>query len=319
MRALLFDGKVRFDAEYPGPEAGEGEALVRVTRAGICATDLEIVKGYMGYTGVLGHEFTGVVEGCADPGLVGKRVVGEINIGCGRCRWCEKGLSNHCPNRVVLGILDHDGAFADYVTLPAGNLHVVPDSVSDDEAVFAEPLAAAFEITRQVDVGPGIRVAVVGAGRLGLLIAQVLASTGCELTVVGRRPERLAMLEGRDVRLVTPEGTEPIGGFDVVVDSTGSVEGFGVCLGLVRPLGTLVLKTTVAGETGVDMSRIVVNEINVVGSRCGPFGPALEALKDGTVDVGPLVSARFPLERGVEAMEYAARKGVLKVLLDVAP
>lgn len=318
MRAILFDGKSStLAADYPRPVPGPGEALVKVAMAGVCATDIEITKGYMGFTGVLGHEFTGSVVECADETLVGRRVTGEINIGCGACARCSEGLGNHCPARTVLGILGRDGAFADYLTLPAANLHTVPEGVSDEEAVFTEPLAAAFEITEQVKIVPGLKVCVLGDGRLGLLVSEVLALTGCDLTTVGRHPEKLALLDARGARTVV--GTDGLrgegGGFDVVVDATGGPEGLDEAIGLARPRGTVVIKTTVAGKTPFDVNRLVIDEITLVGSRCGPFAPAIEALAEGSVDVRPLVEKVFSIDQGPEAIEYASGTGVLKVLI----
>lgn len=316
MRALVFDGKdLKFTEDQPRPEPKSGEALVRVTRAGVCATDLEIMKGYMGFSGVPGHEFTGVVEECGDGDLVGRRVVGEINVSCGICATCMKGLGRHCPLRTVLGILGRDGVFADYVALPVINLHLVPDSVTDDEAVFAEPLAAAFEIIEQVRPRPQNRACVLGDGRLGLLCAQVLALS-CEVTAVGRHPEKLSVLEKRGIKTATSgDGLED--SFDIVVEATGSAGGFSSALDLVTPRGTVVLKTTVAERAGLDLNRVVIDEITVVGSRCGPFEPALRALRDGTVDVKPLITDTFPLEKGVEAVARAAEPGMVKVLLSM--
>lgn len=317
MRALVFEnGKAVFRPDYPKPVAGQGDALVRVSFAGVCATDLEITKGYMGFNGVPGHEFCGVVEECADDRFEGRRVAGEINLWCGECAFCRGGMRNHCPDRSVLGILGHDGAFADYLTLPVRNLHPLPDSITDEEAVFIEPLAAAFEITEQVNVSEGVRVCVLGDGRLGLLTAMALSTRGCELTTVGRHPEKLSLLSGRGIRALT--GAEGLGReFDLVADCTGRPEGFNEALRLVRPGGVVVLKTTVAGNAKADLNRVVIDEITVIGSRCGPFKPAIAALAEKKVDVRPLISKVFPLEEGVEALEYAGRKGVLKVLLRV--
>jgi len=316
MRAILFDkGKLSFRDDYPAPAPAIGEALIRVLCAGVCATDLEISKGYMGFGGVLGHEFSGVVEECADDRLEGRRVAGEINLWCGECAFCKGGMKSHCPARSVLGLLGHDGAFADYLTLPVRNLHPLPDSITDEEAVFIEPLAAAFRITSQVDIRPNERVAVLGDGRLGQLCAQALSLTECDLTVIGRHPEKLALLKARGIK--TAIGAEGLAGFDVAVDCTGSADGFNAAVGLVRPGGVVVLKTTVAQRTAVDLNKVVIDEITVIGSRCGPFVPAIDALAEKRVDVAPLISKVFPIEQGVEALEYARQKGVLKVLLRV--
>jgi len=241
-------------------------------------------------------------------------VAGEINIPCGRCDYCRRRMGNHCPERKVLGILGKDGAFAEYLTLPFKNLHPLPDSISDEEAVFIEPLASAYEILEQVRVDEDMRVCVLGDGRLGLLVAQVMALTGCSLLVVGRHEEKLSILKARGIP--TRTSTEGLNReLDLVIDCTGSADGITTALELVRPAGTLVVKTTVAGKSAVDLNRVVVDEIAVVGSRCGPFQPAMLALEENRVDVKPLVSKVFPIEEGVEAMRYASEKGVLKVLL----
>jgi threonine dehydrogenase-like Zn-dependent dehydrogenase len=274
---------------------------------------------------VLGHEFVGEVTAApAAPEWVGRRVVGEINIGCGECCLCRRGYRKHCRQRQSLGIIRRDGALADYFALPVANLHPVPDAVSDEQAVFVEPLAAALEILEQVHVTPDLRVLVVGDGRLGQLIAQVLALTGCDLTVLGRHAGKLRLLEavgaGRTL-LATPEVTEalaadPVALIDLVVEATGSPDGFATAQRLVRPGGTIVLKSTFAGGLpDFDISRLVVDEITLVGSRCGPFGPALRLLESGRVQATPLIQARFPLENAVEALAFAGRKGVLKVVV----
>ena len=314
MRALFFDNNLRYLTDYLVPEPGENEALIRVTCAGICNTDLEIVKWYMNFRGVPGHEFVGVVERCGNKALEGKRVVGEINMSCGNCLYCKSGLRNHCYNRSVLGILGKDGAFADYVTLPTGNLHLVPDSVPDEEAVFVEPLAAAFEILEQVGIGAEDRVCVLGDGKLGLLTAQVVSLTGCALVVGGRHKEKLSILERRGIETkLSSDITERV--FDCVIDCTGSSLGIESAMKLVRPKGTIVLKTTVAKRDNIDMNVIVIDEITLVGSRCGPFEPAVHALETKSVDVLPLISRTFPLSEGVEAFNFASGKGILKVLL----
>jgi threonine dehydrogenase-like Zn-dependent dehydrogenase len=317
MRALwLEDRTLRYVEDVSVPQPPPGEALIRVRVAGICNTDLEMVKGYYAFSGVPGHEFVGEVVSCPDePDWKGRRVVGEINAVCGSCATCRAGRRTHCERREVLGILGRNGAFAEYLTLPVGNLHAVPPSVSDEVAVFTEPTAAALEIRQQVRVGPGAAVVVLGAGKLGSLVAQTLALTGCELTVAtrdGRAPE---VLRGGDLRVV-PASALPARGADVVVECTGDPSGFEIARQAVRPRGTLVLKSTHRGETAVNLSSVVVDELTLVGSRCGPFAPALELLASGRVDVGGLVAARLSLEEGLLAYERAARPGTLKVLLD---
>ena len=315
MRALLFDGHLSYRPEHPEPTPLDGEVLVRVQRAGICETDLQLMKGYMGFRGVLGHEFVGIAE--SGP-LKGRRVVGEINCACRRCATCRAGLTTHCPNRSVLGILNHDGAFAESIAVPQDNLHEVPDSIPTDLAVFTEPVAAAFQVPAQIPIERSDRTVVLGDGRLGNLCAQVLAGLSDHVLVVGKHPEKLALLtdQGIDTALLS-DSLEPRAA-DIVVDCTGSATGLPTALRLVRPRGTIVLKTTVAGEQTMAYAPFVIDEITLVGSRCGPFDRALAALETGEVDVTPLISERFDLSRGVEAFERAAAKDVLKVLLDVS-
>ncbi len=317
MRALVFKKTLTFCTDYPAPVPSAGEALVRVAYAGVCATDLEIIKGYMGFGGVPGHEFTGIVEEAGDSSLIGKRVTGSINIGCGDCSFCEAGIENHCPHRRVLGILNKDGAFGDYITLPARNLYLLPDNLSLEEGIFVEPLGAAYEITSQVRVEKNMRVAVLGDGRLGLLCALVLGERGCSLTLVGRDEERLMYMEGMGMAVRT--GTEGLGrGFDLTVDCTGTAEGLGEAIAITRPRGTVVLKTTVAKRpSSDDLSRVVIDEITIVGSRCGPFGPAISALSEGRIDVRPFISAIYPIKDGLDAVREAGRPGVLKVLISM--
>lgn len=315
MRALVFDGDLHVD-DVQVPVPGPGEALIHVRHAGICGTDLEIIRGYKGFRGIPGHEFVGEVVASPTDTWVGKRVCGEINIGCGRCPECSSGLTTHCRNRRVLGILDYQGAFAEYLTLPLGNLHMVPAEVSDDEAVFVEPLAAAFEILEQIRVRSADRVLILGDGRLGLLCAQVLALTEGRVTLLGRHPEKMALVAGRGIDTVTSR--EDLGErFDIVVDATGTTSGLASAMELVRPRGTLVLKSTTAEAGRIDMSPAVVNEITIVGSRCGPFGPAMAALRRGEIAVTEMIWARFPLADGVTALQRAGEPGTLKVLLDM--
>jgi len=327
MRALLLtDHGPQFYDDYPNPGPAPNEALIRVRLAGICSTDLQLVAGYKGgYRGVLGHEFVGeVVAAPGNEQWLGRRVVGELNIGCGVCTLCRQGLGKHCRQRQSLGIIRRDGAFADYLTLPLTNLHVVPDEVTDEEAVFVEPLAAALQICEQVAVAATSRVYVLGDGRLGLLVAQVLALTGCDLTLIGRNPAKLALLQAwhRTLTMVlsTPALMAELGArpADLVVEVTGSPQGFDQASQLVRPGGVLVLKSTFAGPVAdFDLSRLVVDEITVVGSRCGPFAPAIRLLRQGLVHVQPMIHARYPVEQGVAALEHAGRKGVLKVLIQL--
>lgn len=313
MRALVWDGSAARVAERPAPEPSEGAAVVDVRLAGVCNTDLEIVRGYMGFRGVLGHELVGTVAEGPERWR-GKRVVAEINFACGRCAACAEGLGRHCAARSVMGILGADGAMAEQVAIPVANLHEVPDGVPDEAAVFAEPLAAAFEILEQIHVRPRTRAVVLGDGKLGLLCAQVLHQAGARVLAVGRHEAKLGLLRARgiDVALASAWSMEPA---DLVVEATGSAEGFEAAVRATRPRGTLVLKSTVAGRPEVDLAPLVIHEITVVGSRCGSFEPALRALESGSVDVCSLISARVPLERADEALRLAAQPGVLKVLV----
>ncbi len=299
--------------------AANGEALVRVTLSGICNTDLEIARGYAGFEGTIGHEFVGVVEELpqADGVLTpATRVVGEINAGCGNCDLCRAGDPRHCPNRTVLGIVGRDGAHAEFLKLPLANLLPVPDEISDERAVFTEPLAAACGILERVSVNEDTRVAVIGDGKLGLLCAQVVATTGASVTLFGKHESKLAIAErlGIDTETVGKAGSSKAT-FEVAVEASGSATGFGLAVELLQPRGVLVLKSTFHGKTEIEAAPLVVNEISVVGSRCGRFAPALELLKGGAIDVESLISDEFPLSAGVEAMERAAKPGVLKVLL----
>jgi len=314
MKALYWDGqKLTLKASQPSPAPARDQALVRVRLAGICSTDLQIFKGYMGFHGVPGHEFVGdTVEGPAP--FIGKRVVGEINFACGRCEFCRRGLGRHCAKRQVMGILGADGCFAELVAVPARNLHLVPDGVSDEEAVFTEPLAAAFEILEQVEIDFTHEVLVFGDGKLGLLCAQVVALTGARVTLVGRHPEKLAQVKKAGVRTVLLSDWRPQSA-DVVVEATGSTAGLELALAAVRPRGTLVLKSTVAEEHKLSLAPLVVNEITVVGSRCGLFPPALDALAQKKVRVAPMIEKIYPLSDGIEAVAHAGRAGACKVLL----
>jgi threonine dehydrogenase-like Zn-dependent dehydrogenase len=333
MRALVMgaDG-LTLERDHAEPAPVAGEARVRVLLAGICNTDLEIVRGYLRFHGVPGHEFVGVVEEVYGAsareryaGLVGRRVVGEINAACHRpeCPMCAAGMPTHCPTRTTLGIGGRDGAFAEYLALPAENLHPVPDGVSDRAAVFVEPLAANFEMLEQAHIRPTDRVVVLGDGKMGQLAARVLALAGCEVCLVGRHAEKLALARAHGIRTrLVERGQEASAArapgesrADVVVECSGSAQGLETALRLVRPRGTILLKSTVADRGSLDLAPIVIDEIRIQGSRCGPFAPALRALSERRVDVEPLISATYPLVEGVAAFERAAQAGVLKVLL----
>jgi 2-desacetyl-2-hydroxyethyl bacteriochlorophyllide A dehydrogenase len=316
MQALWLEGQtLSFRGDIPIPTPGDGEALVRVCLAGICSTDLEMVRGYYPFTGVPGHEFVGeVVEAPDAPAWVNRRVVGEINFACGLCETCRSGRPTHCAQRAVLGIRDRHGVFAEFLTLPLANLHEVPDDVPDEVAVFAEPLAAALEIQQQVQIRPTDRVLVLGAGRLGQLIAQTLGLAGCELFVAARYPRQQELLKARHIAVIRPDDV-PARKMDVVVDATGTSEGFALGRQAVRPRGVMVLKSTYRGEVRINLSALVVDEITLVGSRCGPFAPALRLLASGQIDPSVLVDAVYPLSDGLAAFERAAHPGVLKVLL----
>lgn len=314
MRALWLENRqLRVRDDVPRPSAAD-EALVRVLVAGICNTDLELTRGYYPYAGIPGHEFAGIVEeGPRD--LRGRRVVGEINASCGSCEACLAARRTHCHHRTVLGIIARNGALAEYLTLPAANLHVVPDSIPTEEAVFTEPLAAALQIQQQVQIGPHDRVLLIGDGKLGQLIAQTVALTGCRLLVVGRHRSKLEFLERRGIETATevPDGRR----FDIAIDSTGNAEGFAAARKALRPRGTLVMKSTYAGALTVNASSLVVDEITLVGSRCGPFAPALELLASRVVDVRPLIRSVYALEDAVAAFTEAQLPGALKVLVRV--
>lgn len=318
MKALCFNESLKVETNYPEPVPGDGDVLVAVKLAGICATDLEIVRGYMGFRGILGHEFVGtVLKGPRK--WQGKRVVAEINCICGKCEMCLRGLSNHCRRRTVLGIDNRDGVFAEKVIVPERNLHLVPDVVRDEQAVFAEPLAAAFQVIKQCPIEKRMRVAVVGSGRLGLLVAQVLQITGCELEVVGKNEMTLNFCERRGIR-ATPVGEiRPRADKDVVVECSGSPGGLDLATRLLRPRGKLILKSTYAGTPSINLAPIVINEIDLVGSRCGPFPDALNALACGQVDVDSMISRTIPLDRGLEAFALAADSRYIKILLKIAP
>lgn len=304
--------------ETPKPRPRKGFALLRLRLAGICNTDLELLRGYYGFSGIPGHEFVADVVAASHPGLVGKRVVGEINLACGRCDFCQQNLGRHCPNRTVLGIVKHPGAFAEYLTLPEENLRLVPNSLSDEEAVFTEPIAAACEILDQVRFPRQAKVAVLGDGKLGLLIAQVLRLHGLQIHAYGRNPGKLATLAplGIDTHTIARENPRlPHAEYNFVVDATGSAAGFASALAMVRPRGTLIMKSTVVDKLTVDSAHCIVNEITLLGSRCGRFEPALKLLRSEQLSLLPMIGGRHVLSQAPAAFEHAQQPGVLKVLL----
>jgi threonine dehydrogenase-like Zn-dependent dehydrogenase len=312
MKGLYCDGaSVRLRRDLPEVVAAEGEVVLRVRAVGLCDTDLQLARGYLGFRGVLGHEFVG-------DDARGDRWVAEINHACRRCDTCRAGRPTHCPTRTVLGIVGHDGAMAERVAVPRDNLHAVPADVSDEEAVFVEPLAAAYQILEQVRVGRGDRVAVLGDGKLGLLSAWVLRTASERVTLVGRHRHKLALAGDGIAQRTTDDVADLARACDVVVDATGSPTGFAAALSLARPRGTVVLKTTVAAEHTLSLAPVVIDELTVVGSRCGPFPKAIDALARKVIDVRPLLAARYPLDDAEAAFAYASRKGVAKVILDVA-
>jgi len=311
----LENGKLELQ-ERPVPQPGRGEALIRVLCAGVCNTDLELARGYMNFSGTLGHEFVGVVENSPSEHWIGKRVVGEINCPCHECRYCQLEMPHHCERRSVLGILNRNGAFAQYLILPEDNLHQVPRGMADEVALFCEPVAAAYRITEQININPDDRIIILGDGKLGQLIAQVLFLYSKKVVCVGKHAWKLKLLNnlGIDTALV---GDMPAPGADIVVDATGSAEGFHTALSLVRPEGTLVLKSTVADKSQLDLSALVINEVRVIGSRCGPFRPALEALAMGNVEVRPMITEHYNIKDAVVAMEHAGFANAMKVLIEM--
>lgn len=314
MKALWLENKqLSLKDNLPIPQPPEGEALIKVLQAGICNTDLELLRGYYPYTGILGHEFVGRVEKGPE-NLINRAVVGEINVACGECRFCKSGQPTHCENRTVLGIVNRHGAFAEYLTLPIKNLYVVPENVSLDEATFTEPVAAALEIQEQVKITPNEKVLVVGDGKLGQLVAQTLALTGCDLLVIGRHSDKLANLESRGIKVGFADVLKERS-FDIAVECTGNPEGFSIARSALRPRGILVLKSTYAANLNLDISGIVVDEITLIGSRCGPFQKAIDLLAQKAINVKSLIQHRYPLEEAISAFESAGKRGVLKVLL----
>ncbi len=316
MRALYLDSELALREDYPDPQPAPGESLVRVRLAGICGTDLELIRGYMAYRGVPGHEFVGEVVASADNRLIGRRVAGEINAACGRCDFCINRLGRHCPDRTVLGILGRDGAFAEYLSLPNSNLTPLPDAIPDELAVFTEPIAAAYEIFEQTKIGRDEEIAVLGDGRLGAIVALVLKAEGYDPIVGGHHASKLRRLAALGLR--TELEAKLASGFDVVVDCTGAAEGFNRAATLVRARGQVILKSTAAAAATMNLAPIVVNEITVVGSRCGRFAPALAALEGGKVDPRLLIDATFPLADGLAAVKAATDPSNFKVLLKIS-
>lgn len=332
MKAILFNKGLQLVDNYPQPALKQGEALVRVKVAGICGTDLEVLKGYRNFKGIIGHEFCGVLEAVQGQGFAGNwpggkeipagtRVVAEINCGCGRCKFCRQGMKNHCPQRTVIGIEGRDGCMGEYVAVPLENLHRVPESVLDEEAVFAEPLAAAFQITEQVHINPSGRVAVLGDGRLGILSALVLNLTRADVRLVGKHRHKLAVASDQKVKtfllehlVERKEAHEK--SYDLVVEATGSFDGFELACKMVKPRGKVLLKSTVAGKRELSLTPLVLDEIEVVGSRCGPFAPALRTLEKKIIDVKPLISGIYKFEQSVKAFQFCKSGDPLKVLID---
>jgi alcohol dehydrogenase len=301
--------------EIPLPHRLPGFALLRLLVGGICNTDLELQRGYYHFAGTPGHEFVAEVVEADTPSLVGRRVVGEINLGCAHCEWCRKGLGRHCPNRTVLGIVKHPGAFAEFLTLPERNLHVLPAGIPLERAVFTEPLAAACEILDQVTIPAGETVAVLGDGKLGLLVAMVLNAHGAKVHLFGRHPEKLRIAAATGVTTELASGKPPIAEYDRVVEATGNPEGLRTAAAMARPRGTVILKSTVHGDVAIDTAAIIVNEITLVGSRCGRFEAALPLLGDERIRLEEMIAGRFPLQDAARAFERAAQAGVLKVLV----
>jgi len=313
MKALYFDGKITL-ADLPIPQPKRGEALIKVIKAGICRTDLEIVKGYMDFMGIIGHEFVGVVEKSASHFFRGKRVVGEINIGCGQCFWCLSNLSRHCPHRKVVGICGKDGAFAEYLSLPEKNLHLLPETVSDEDGVFVEPLAAALEIEEQIQIKPEDSVSIIGDGRLGQLVAQLMCLRGCPLLVIGKHREKLKLLDNLGIATISTKAKIKEK-FELIIECSGSIQGLQLALKSIKPRGKIIIKSTISQAYRLDLAEAVINEVQMIGSRCGPFQPAINLLARGLIKVQPLISARFSLEQGLEALEFARQKRSIKTIL----
>jgi alcohol dehydrogenase len=317
MRAVVFDGELRFVTDYPVPKTLPGWAQIRVQKAGICKTDMEIIKGYMGFNGILGHEFIGVVEQCDDTKWIGKRVVGEINAACGQCEWCAKKMGRHCPDRATLGIRSLDGCMSDYCILPVANLYEVPKTVPDDRAVLIEPLSAACEILEQLKIKGEERTVILGDGRLGILCCWVLSTVLSDVTLVGHHQEKLQLAAWRHIKTAVSSADVDTGA-DIVVDATGSGSGINEAMLLCRPHGTIVLKSTVASQGELNLALIVINELTLLGSRCGQFKDGLRMLESyPDMPVERLITDRYPIEQAVEAFERSAQSDAVKVLLEM--
>ncbi len=321
MKAIVFDNELKLDNNYAKPIPQKGEALIRVTLAGICNTDYEITKGYMGYAGVLGHEFVGVVEEVndTDKSWVGKRVVAEISWGCDdpNCEWCAKKNYRHCPNRHTIGIWKKDGCMAEYITLPTNILFEVPENVTDEQAVFVEPLAAACEILEQLHIEPTSKVLVLGDGKLGLTTALTLNAHNLDVLLVGKHQNKLDIAKAQGVKTQLLNDFKPEKKYDVVVEATGSASGFETSMSLTKPRGVLVLKSTVATGKELNLAPIVIDEITVLGSRCGQFKPALRLLEQNRIDFSPFISKKYPIEKALEAFEANKLKDTLKILIRI--
>ncbi|MBW1779595.1 MAG: alcohol dehydrogenase catalytic domain-containing protein [Deltaproteobacteria bacterium] len=319
MRAIVYDGQLKLVTDYPVPNVPTGWARIRVHKAGICKTDMEIMRGYQGFTGVLGHEFVGIIDQCDHPDWIGKRAVGEINVGCGECEQCQKGMARHCPRRKTLGIHHLDGCMADYCVLPLSNLHLVPDSLADHRAVLIEPLSAAFEILDQIEPKGSEQAVVLGDGPLGILCAWALTTVLRDVALIGHHPAKLEKAAWRDLRTypVLPAGRE--GGVDIVVEATGSEKGLAHAMVLCRPRGTIVLKSTTASEGKINLSPLVVNEQTLIGSRCGRFEVGLGMLASfPDMPLERLIWADYPIGRALEAFEQAMQPDTLKIVLDIS-
>jgi len=313
MKALYFDKELKLLDNVSIPRKPD-EALIRITMAGVCNTDLEIIKGYMGFKGILGHEFIGIVEESNNKDFIGKRVCGEINCPCGNCYFCKNNMPTHCPNRTVLGIFNRDGVFCEYTTLPEKNLYVLEDYIEDEVAVFVEPIAAAYEILEQISIKPTDNIIILGDGKLGLLIAKVISLFTKNLLVVGKHENKLNILKNTGINTKLLDQIDNLTA-NIIIESTGSPQGISLALNTVCPRGTIVLKTTIADNFNINLSKAVINEINIIGSRCGPFKPAIKALKNNLIDVKPLITEIFDFDNAIEAVKKAQQKDSLKVLL----